>query len=271
MRMESDEPIGDAGFFPLFRAENEGMPDLTVRVLRQPLPQPEGVRVYRTNHRSRLVSDGTVYDYTFYSDAARLEHVPYACAVRHGAQMTLYIDYSGPLWDTMLFDAIGLPDFFLENAAAVIHASFIGVGPDGILFAGPKRQGKSTQAHLWNTYKNAVVINGDRVVIRETENGAFAYGVPFCGSSRLCVNTCRPIKAIVFPEKSAQNAAMAITPIESFTRLIGCVTYTAEDAAARDRAITFAERVASQQRCLRLLCRPDAGAVEALAQALDIS
>ena len=268
--LSSDVPVNDADFFPLFRVDDDMAPDHTVRVLRQPLPQPEGVEILRTNHRRRVVADGTAYDYTFFSDAEKLEHIPYACAVRQGAQITLFVDYAPPFWDTMLFDAIGLPDLFLENDAAIVHASFVGVGGKGILFAGPKRQGKSTQAELWKRHKNAVVINGDRAAVRASGGETLACSVPFCGSSRVCLNMQLPVRAIVFPEKGERNFVTPLSPMESFLRLIGCISYTQEDPAAKERALLIAERIVSSNTCLRLVCRPDAGAVEALASALGL-
>ena len=269
LRLECGEPILDADYYPLFRADDDAAPDVTVRVLRQPLPAPEGVTVLCTNRRRRVLSGGRTYDYTFFPDAARLEHVPYACAVREGANVTLSVDYGAPFWDTMLFGALGLPDLLLENAAVIVHAAFIGVGAGGLLFAGPKRQGKSTQARLWQTGRNALVINGDRAVVRETEQGFSAHGVPFCGSSRQCLNQTRPIRAIVFPEKGDHNDVAPLSAMDAFKRLIGCVSYTQADPAARDMALTLTERIASGCRCLLLTCRPEEGAVEALARELD--
>ena len=269
LRLEADEPIDDADFFPLFRTDYSAAPDVTVTVLRRPLPQPEVEELTRTDRRRSVRAGGTLYEYTCFPDPVRRQPVPYACAVRHGAEMTLYVDHSAPLWDTMLFNAIGLPDLLLERAAVIVHAAFIGAGEDGILFAGPPDQGKTTQALLWQTHRNAVVINGDRAVLRETPRGVTAYGIPFAGSSRLCRNEERPVRAIVFPEKDADNTVTALAPFEGFKRLIGCFSYTQTDPAAQDRALRMAERIATECRCWRLRCRPDAEAVAALAEALE--
>lgn len=267
LRLEAGEPIRDADFFPLFRAEGEA-PDVTVRVLRQPLPQPEGVEALCTLRRSRILSGGTVYDYTYFPDTALKQSVAYACAERQGDRVTLWVDYDAPFWDTMLFDAMGLPNLLLERGAVIVHAAFIGVGANGILFAGPPNRGKTTQALLWRQYRNAAVINGDRAVLRQTPLGFAAYGVPFCGTSRLCLNEQRPVRAIVFPEKGDGNAVAALSPFESFKRLIGCCSYTQADPALQERAVRLAEHIAENCPCLRLVCRPDADAVETLARAL---
>ena len=270
LRLESDEPIRDSDYFPLFRVEDGCRPDVTVRVLLQPLPRPGGVTVLRTNRRRRVLSGGTTYDYTCFPDAARLEHVPYACAVREGERVTLSVDFDAPFWDAMLFNAVGLPDLLIGSGAGILHAAYIDVGGEGILFAGPKHQGKSTQARLWQTGRNADVINGDRAVIREEENGFFAYSLPFCGSSRQCRNASSPVRAIVFPEKGDTIAVTPLSGMEAFKRLIGCVSYTHADPAVRDRALQLTERVAEACRCLLLVCRPEEESVEILAVALGL-
>ena len=270
VRLLSDEPIRDADFFPLFLANDGGSPDLTVRVLRAPLPAAAGKEIFSTNHRRRVLSGGLTYDYTYFPDARRLVHVPYACAVRGGDTVTLYVDYDAPFWDTMIFDAVGLPDFFLEHSAAVVHAAFIGVGEEGILFAGPKQAGKTTQARLWQACADAVVINDDRAVIREYAGRFLACGVPFCGSSRTCLNEQKSVRAIVFPEKSEENAAVPLSAAQSFRRLIGCLSYTETDPVAQARAVRFAERLATECCCFRLLCRPDADAVRTLGEELEM-
>ena len=267
LRLEADEPIRDADFYPLFRAEGD-TPDVTVRVLRQPLPEPEGTETPCTSRRRRVVSDGTAYDYTYFPDAKLKKPVAYACAARQGDRVTLWVDYNAPFWDTMLFDAMGLPDLLLERGDVIVHAAYIGMETDGILFAGPQNRGKTTQALLWQQYRNAAVINGDRAVLREMPQGFTVYGVPFCGSSRLCLNEQRPVRAVVFPEKGDDNLVTALSPFESFKRLIGCFSYTQADSAMQERAVRLAERVAESCPCLRLVCRPDAEAVETLARAL---
>lgn len=270
LRLQADEPVRDAGFFPLFRGDDALAPDCTVRVLRRPLPQAEGVTALCNNRRRRVLSGGRAYDYTYFPDAARLAHVPYACAVREGAAVTLYVDYDAPFWDTMLFDALGLPDLLIGSGGMIVHAALIGYGGEGVLFAGPKRQGKSTQARLWQQCRGAAVINGDRAVLRHTEQGFTACGIPFCGSSRQCLNRSLPLRAIVFPEKGGENLAEPLPAMEAFKRLIGCVSYTQADAAVRDRVLAMTERAAAGCRCLRLVCRPEEAAVETLARALEL-
>ncbi|MBR0537612.1 MAG: hypothetical protein IJK40_05640 [Clostridia bacterium] len=268
LRLESEEPILDADFFPLFRIDDGVPPDFLVRVQRAKLPAPAGISLQCGGHHHRIRFGGENYDYTCFSDAQHRAHVPYACAVRQGREVLLYVQYDAPFWDTMVFDAIGLPDLFLEEGAGVFHAAFVGDGDGGILFAGPSGAGKTTQATLWQTHRNAALINGDRALILRSGDGFLAYGIPFCGSSKSCMNTVRPIRAIVFPEKGEKNVVAQLSAIAGFKELIGCISYTREDPAAQERAVLLTEDLAAGCRCFRLVCRPDTGAVEALSRAL---
>ena len=270
LRLVSDTPILDTDFFSLFRAADDAPADLTVRVLRSPLPLLDRCEAASPGHRRSVVADGVRYNYTFFPDAARLVHVPYACAVRQGSETVLYVDHEAPFWDTMIFDAAGLPDVFLERSAALVHAAFIGVGTEGVLFAGPKQTGKTTQARLWRDYAGALPINDDRALVSASPEGFTASGVPFCGSSRVCLNEQRPLKAVVFPERGEENAVTALSPFQSFQRLLGCFSYTETDPASLSRAVSFAQRIAEGCRCLKLCCRPDAGAVQTLKNELGM-
>ena len=264
LRLEADEPVADSDFYPLFSAPDGAMPDCVIRVKRGPLPQPEGREVLQTNHRRRVLAGGLAYDYTYFSDAATLTHIPYACAVNAGGRIGLTVDCDGPLWDTMLFDAVNLPDLLLQYGAGLLHAAFISTASGGLLFAGPKQQGKTTQARLWRQYRGAEILNGDRAAIR-TENGRlWARSVPFCGSSKECIPGERQIRAVVFPEKAPKNEAVRLTPFDAFKRLIGCLSYTEPDAAAQERAFRLAEETANTVPCFLLRCTKDEEAVEAL-------
>ncbi|MCR5042217.1 MAG: hypothetical protein K6C36_09010, partial [Clostridia bacterium] len=95
VRINSEEPIADSGFFPLFRIPDDSGADYTVEVRRQELPSSDGAVVFDGGHRKTALRGGTVYAFTCFSDTDRPEKTPYACEVRSGADITLYIDYDG--------------------------------------------------------------------------------------------------------------------------------------------------------------------------------
>ena len=269
MELTAEEPILDTVFFQPFLVNTDKKADVTVHVLRDRLPAVGGAESPQTNHRRAVRCGNTDYLFTTFSDSARM-FVPYACRIRRNGETSLIVDYNDRLWDAMLFEGLYVPDLLLERHTAVVHASFVGLPREGILFAGPKQQGKSTQAALWQKHMDAEIINGDRAAVREEADGFFAYGVPFCGSSRVCLNEKRRLRAVVFPEKADANEVVGLPPFEIFKRLIGCLSYTETDPVAQSSGIDAAERIAGRVPGFLLRCRPDEDAVETLARALDL-
>ena len=53
----------------------------------------------------------------------------------------------------------------------------------GIILTASSGTGKTTHARLWREYENALIINGDRVLIRKEEGQWYAFGTPWSGSS----------------------------------------------------------------------------------------
>ena len=264
----SEFPIDDADFFPLFRTDDTLDPDFTVYVRHGGLPALQASEAYDPKHHYRALTDNGECYYTFFTDTIQKKSLPYACAVRQGSNITLHVDYEPPFWDTMIFDAINAADLFLERSAAIVHAACVEANGEAILFAGPKQQGKSTQARLWASERGAEIINGDRILIRETDGGFFAFGVPFCGSSRICQNRKLPIRAVIFPEKGVENAVSQLPAIDAFKQIIGCITYSEDDPSAQNRAVSFAEQIATKIPCLRLICTPNPAAVQILEKML---
>ena len=268
IRVRCEEEIRPSDFFPLFRADTAAA-DYTVTVTRGPLPPKTGKPVFETARRSRYTDGETVWDYVSYADAARLCHVPYARVARLGNALDLTVDYPRQFWERMIFDALNVQDLFLEKNAPIVHAALADTRYGGLLFAGPKGAGKSTQAELWQERTGARVLNGDRASLVRAEGVYYARGVPFCGSSRICVNDGAPVRCVVFPEKGKDNTILRLSAFDAFKRLIGCISYTRCDAALSAAALRAAENAAAGIPCYLFRCTKDYRAVDALAQALD--
>lgn len=120
---------------------------------------------------------------------------------------------------TGIINRLGLENWLLEQNALLLHGAVINVNGAGIVFSGPSGVGKSTQAALWEEYRSARIINGDRAILRQNEAGYVAYGSPYAGSSGIYRNESVPVKAVVVLEQAKENALKKLTPREALTRL----------------------------------------------------
>lgn len=102
----------------------------------------------------------------------------------------------------------------------LFHASLIDYEKKGILFIGPSGIGKTTQAKLWNQYKNAIIINGDMAMIHYEDAKYYAYGYPIHGSSPYCKNRKVELKGIVVLEQNSENTIESLTGIEMVERVM---------------------------------------------------
>ena len=137
----------------------------------------------------------------------------------------LYISSARATDEFLVFEGLRLPELLLKKGIGLLHCSFIEHEGEAILFAGDKQVGKSTQAGLWAKYASAEVINGDRAGLFIKNGKVFAGGVPYCGTSGICVNKQMPVKAIICLSQGAENILKKQSPIESFMFLLGKFAY----------------------------------------------
>lgn len=262
----SKKEIRDSGFFNEYLSAAE--PDITVRVIDGPLPSEKGRLLCRTQTAEFYRRDNADYMYSFFYIGEMGEYYRYALRVIDGDNITLYIDYKDGMWDSMVFDALGIADILLEKEIAVIHSSYIIYNGVAVIFSADKQVGKSTQAALWEKYRSAEVINGDRCALAFENGVLYASGVPFCGSSKISVNKSAELKAIVLLRQAGENTVERVSPVHAFVELLGKLTYNEWDSASLEKASSLTEKIISAVPVYRLSCLPDEGAVETLEGAL---
>ncbi|MBR2867755.1 MAG: hypothetical protein IKB88_01655 [Clostridia bacterium] len=163
-----------------------------------------------------------------------------------------------------MWNSICLPQLFLRRNVFFLHASYIVVNGKAIIFSAPCGTGKSTQAALWEKYRGAVTVNGDKVGISVGKDGVFAHGVPFCGTSGICKNISAPLGAIIFIAQAHENKINKADAADSIQMLLKntYLDFLAPDEQLRfvDLAIAMLEKVPVYS----LGCTPDERAVAAL-------
>lgn len=205
---------------------------------------------------------------------AHCAHAVYFKAQEWGnEEITFYLNpdcYGEPAWSLkQLFCIIGMQRMFLFRDAMILHASYIIVENEAILFTAPSQTGKSTQADLWNLYANAEIINGDRTLLKKRENTWFADGIPMCGSSNICKNKCSKIRAIIVLEQGDENRILPLSMAEKYKALLLGSQYSLQELSDGEKMHKMIIELISQVSIVKFSCRPDASAVFELKRYLE--
>ena len=133
----------------------------------------------------------------------------------------------------------------IDNDGFMLHASAVVVDGVAYCFSAPSGTGKSTHTSLWLDLfadKNAYIINDDKPAIRLVDGVPMVYGTPFSGKHDISVNTCVPLKAICFIERSETNSIQQISPIKSASLILD-QTMRPVDETLMDKLFQTLEKV----------------------------
>lgn len=142
-----------------------------------------------------------------------------------------------------------------------LHSSLVDFQGHGILFLGPSGIGKTTQAELWNKYRDALIINGDIVFVQETEENFLGWGTPWHGSSPYCENTNVPVHAMIVLKQDTENSIRELTGFEKVTAVSNSVFYPQWVENGMELCLETLDHLLSRIPVYELRCRPDEDAV----------
>ena len=143
----------------------------------------------------------------------------------------------------------------------LLHGSLVELEGEGIIFTGYSGIGKTTQAQLWENYLNAEIINGDKLFLRILENGIFAYGIPWKGSSPYCQNRKVPVKGIVVLDQAKDNTIQKLDSSSAMEHFLPHVFLPHWDQECLELALDTYDQVLASVPIWFLKCRPDEDAV----------
>lgn len=163
---------------------------------------------------------------------------------------------------------IDLPRRIMAYGGVFLHASYISVDGRAILFTAPKQVGKSTQAALWKTHRQAQIINGDRALLQKIDGVWCACGSPYCGTSDICLNRELPIRAIVILSQAEENTARRVDARKALAALLDGCTFDSWDAVQVEKVMDIFDEILKEIPFYQLACTPDERAVKALEEVL---
>lgn len=143
-----------------------------------------------------------------------------------------------------------------------LHSSLIDYQGRGLMFLGPSGIGKTTQAELWNQYRDALIINGDVVFVQETPEAFLGWGTPWHGSSPYCENTNVPVHAMIVLKQAPGNSIRELTGFEKVTAVSNSVFYPRWLENGMELCLETLDHLLTKLPVYELSCRPDEDAVK---------
>lgn len=178
--------------------------------------------------------------------------------------------YTGNIWTRLVFTLINFEDIAAHVGASVFHSSVIDIGGEAVLFTAPCGTGKSTQAALWEKYRHAFIVNGDKSMIYEKDGVCLVSGVPFSGSSDICHNKKLPVKAVVRLSQAKENRIERLKGFNAYKVLHEGCYHSKWNPVYEKNTSDLIEKFALNVPIISLACLPDESAVEALEGVLDM-
>ena len=155
----------------------------------------------------------------------------------------------------------GFYSYMSLRDALLMHASAVCFNDKSIVFTAASGVGKTTQAELWQKYRNATVINGDKVFLTRESDKILAWGSPWNGSSSYAENIGAEAAAIMILEQAEENSIRKLSGMEVLKKLLPHVFFPNWDAQCERSVFDFLNEILAQTDVYLLSCRPDEDAV----------
>jgi len=184
----------------------------------------------------------------------------------------IWIDEQCNEWlklDTVFAAMFSLEKLMINKDAMILHSAYVCYNDTAILFSAPSKTGKSTQASLWEKYRQTHTINGDRTLMMRGKEGWMAYGWPVCGSSAICHNESYPIKAIVMLRQAKENRVYPLNGFQAVREVLEQITVNGWDGEFQIRALDLIEELLSEIPVYMLECNISEDAVICLENILQ--
>ena len=144
--------------------------------------------------------------------------------------------------------------WFARHGHITLHSAAVEKDGRAYAFSGPSGMGKSTRANAWTEALNAVLINGDRPLIRVRDPEL--YGVPWDGKEQLFRNVSYPLETICEVRRSGSVYVRKMSPEQKRRLLLRqcCIPMWDTDTAAMQMANIA--RLMMHTEIVRIFCGP---------------
>lgn len=168
-----------------------------------------------------------------------------------------------------LWSAVNFPGQLLKKEILMLHSAVIEYNQKAILFLAPSSTGKSTQASLWEKYRGAKQLNGDKAGIRISEGMVKACGLPFCGTSGICEVYDLPVAAVVILSQAKENSIVKLSGMKALIAVMKNCYGHVEIPGCSDKIFQLLMKMIDKVSVYSLACTPDELAVKTLEKCLQ--
>lgn len=151
----------------------------------------------------------------------------------------------------------------VEFGAMLIHSAAIAVDGKGYLFTALSGTGKTTHIRLWQEKfgDRAVVVNGDKPIVRRFEGKFHVYGTPWCGKEGVNSNIHVPIEGICILERGEENKIERVSAHAAAAKLME-QTSRPKTAAGIAALLDILDALIKEVPVYRLFCNREPEAAE---------
>ena len=143
----------------------------------------------------------------------------------------------------------------------IFHACGMDDHGKGYLFLGNSGDGKSTTARLWFDH-GLIVLNDDRIIVRETKGKFWMYGTPWHGDFKEHSPRGLPIHKLFFLHHGRKNSSQPKSGAEAVSMLLARSFPPFWDKEGMAFTIEFCQRLVSEIPCYELTFAPDGGMID---------
>ena len=134
-----------------------------------------------------------------------------------------------------------ISEMLLQHNVFLMHGAVVSVKDRAYMFTASSGTGKTTHVKKWiERIDDAIIINGDKPLIKVTESGVIACGTPWSGKEQLQTNKMVPLDSIVLMQRGEDNYIEEISYNQAFVFLLQ-QTYRPKDSLKMNMVMAVRE------------------------------
>ncbi len=143
--------------------------------------------------------------------------------------------------------------------AFLMHAAVVAADGAAYIFTAPSGTGKSTHIQLWKDHfgDRAVIVNGDKPLIRVIDGAVYVCGTPWRGKEGWGGNYTLPVAGICVIEQSPENHIRKLSVSEASRHIFKQVLISRDSEESFDRFWSLLNRMMTTVDIYLLQCNRD--------------